>query len=515
MSLVRAKLFLLGISFSLAIIVSLLFLKGAPRAFPLDDAYIHLTYAKNISTGHGFAFNPDEPSFGTSSPLWVLLLAMFIRWLEPHLLVRIIAIICLWSNFYLSSVIIWEQFQDRPGSNFSRFLISLLPSLFLGASGNFLWIVFSGMESALFSSLALDSVFVLTRKKPGIFGYILLGLLCLTRLEAVLLIPLILIWQWFNLENKKQIMRILISICLPLAFHLWAYFQLGSFFPSTRAGKLASDLFNSGLSIKGGWIFLVRHFHYLFLTQPGALIALALIFIGFISLIYQREEKLKIGPISLFSFLAILIFFYHDQFFRSTHILTPYHNLRYQVLFFPWLALCLARICGGLLLGKKIREPQYMVIMVLVAIFILSFSKIRQWRGLYINQALHIKDVHQKAGLWAKAELPGSARIACFDIGSLGFYSGRYVIDLGGLTDQKIYPYFRAKDIGLYLKEKNATHYIEMGTPGSERILGVKKDLGKLYQLKPVAYFAGRRIPEPVLLHSWEMKVFEIQWIKN
>ncbi|RKZ32414.1 hypothetical protein DRQ27_02495, partial [bacterium] len=39
-----------------------------------DDAYIYLRYAKNISAGHGWSFNPGEPSYGTTSPLWTLIL---------------------------------------------------------------------------------------------------------------------------------------------------------------------------------------------------------------------------------------------------------------------------------------------------------------------------------------------------------------------------------------------------------------------------------------------------------
>src|SRR5512136_1664659 len=48
---------------------------GGLSTVPLDDAYIHYRFAENLATGHGFAFNPDEPTPGSTSPLWVLLLA--------------------------------------------------------------------------------------------------------------------------------------------------------------------------------------------------------------------------------------------------------------------------------------------------------------------------------------------------------------------------------------------------------------------------------------------------------
>src|ERR1041384_6402212 len=41
-----------------------------------DDTYIYMQYARNISSGNGFAFNPGEPSYGVTSPLWVFLLTI-------------------------------------------------------------------------------------------------------------------------------------------------------------------------------------------------------------------------------------------------------------------------------------------------------------------------------------------------------------------------------------------------------------------------------------------------------
>src|SRR5438270_1577862 len=44
-----------------------------------DDAHISLRYATNLATGHGLVFNPGERVFGASTPLYVLLLALFAR----------------------------------------------------------------------------------------------------------------------------------------------------------------------------------------------------------------------------------------------------------------------------------------------------------------------------------------------------------------------------------------------------------------------------------------------------
>ena len=44
-----------------------------------DDGYIHIQYARNIATAGEYSFNPGHVSFGTTSPLWVIVLAAFGR----------------------------------------------------------------------------------------------------------------------------------------------------------------------------------------------------------------------------------------------------------------------------------------------------------------------------------------------------------------------------------------------------------------------------------------------------
>ena len=36
--------------------------------FPLDDGWIHQTYARSLAAGHGWAYSPGEPSAGATAP---------------------------------------------------------------------------------------------------------------------------------------------------------------------------------------------------------------------------------------------------------------------------------------------------------------------------------------------------------------------------------------------------------------------------------------------------------------
>ncbi|MEY4069684.1 MAG: hypothetical protein RL721_298, partial [Candidatus Eisenbacteria bacterium] len=45
------------------------------RDYLTDDTFIHLQYARHLAGGEGFVFNAGERVYGSTSPLWVLLLA--------------------------------------------------------------------------------------------------------------------------------------------------------------------------------------------------------------------------------------------------------------------------------------------------------------------------------------------------------------------------------------------------------------------------------------------------------
>src|SRR5210317_127564 len=44
--------------------------------FPLDDAWIHQTYARNLAETGQLAYLPGQPSAGSTSPAWSFLLSV-------------------------------------------------------------------------------------------------------------------------------------------------------------------------------------------------------------------------------------------------------------------------------------------------------------------------------------------------------------------------------------------------------------------------------------------------------
>ncbi len=66
----------MGLSAALAACLAIVRLWGS-HGLCLDDAFIHLSYAKSLRLGDGLSYNPGDHETGFSSPLWVLLLSVW------------------------------------------------------------------------------------------------------------------------------------------------------------------------------------------------------------------------------------------------------------------------------------------------------------------------------------------------------------------------------------------------------------------------------------------------------
>jgi hypothetical protein len=56
-------------------------------------------------------------------------------------------------------------------------------------------------------------------------------------------------------------------------------------------------------------------------------------------------------------------------------------------------------------------------------------------------------------GRWIDANLPANAVVAVFDIGGIGYFSHRRIVDLGGLTDPAFVPHLYDRSVRRYLED--------------------------------------------------------------
>jgi hypothetical protein len=121
--------------------------------YSLDDSWIYATYARNLATGQGYAFNPGEHVAGATGPLYVFILALlFLLFHDVVLPAKILGIACLAA----SSIVIFKAVRRiLPESE----LAPLLAALLVAGSPPLLWGSVSGLEISIYLLLACIGIY--------------------------------------------------------------------------------------------------------------------------------------------------------------------------------------------------------------------------------------------------------------------------------------------------------------------------------------------------------------------
>src|SRR5690606_493942 len=136
--------------------------------FPLDDAWIHQTYARNLALLGEWSFIPGQPSAGSTSPLWTLLLAPgHLLGLGPFVWTVFLGSACLCGLAAASLPLVRRL---APG----RAHLALWAGLLLVFDWRVVWAAASGMETLLYA-LVIVSFFALLLQER--VRWLLLGLL--------------------------------------------------------------------------------------------------------------------------------------------------------------------------------------------------------------------------------------------------------------------------------------------------------------------------------------------------
>jgi len=211
--------------------------------FPLDDPWIHLTFAKNLIQYGAFSYYKNEiVTSGSTSPLYTLLSTIFFILIKNEFILSYsIGII-----FYgLAALIIFLIIQQTTNSNLSALIFSILfalqPKLSL--------ISVSGMETTLFVFLLLLAFYFFI-KENFLWSGIVTALSVWARPEGLILALIffiVVLLQRFtfidNLQIKKlkvqQIIKKLIPFIVILSgYFLFNYLLSGNLLPNTYKAKI-------------------------------------------------------------------------------------------------------------------------------------------------------------------------------------------------------------------------------------------------------------------------------------
>jgi hypothetical protein len=409
--------------------------------FPLDDAWIHAQFARNIATGHGFSYTGDRWVAGSTSPLWTLLLA------AGYLLTR---------SILISAIALGLLLQILSGAFAARLVELLTDRRDLAIAGGLIvvfcpamvWGSVSGMEVGLAAVLVLAGFccYLDPRRGPGgaLVAMALFAAACLARPETLVIVALCALHlvartRPFSrmLVRAVQVALILLAVLGP--FVVFDYATTGRPLPTTFYAKSGPGLMRAMAERNGALahrLFLtsgpdaVRQFGATLIEQFG--VASVAVPIGalaaFTPSLRRRGALLLLAAIVVSAYAMGLI---------APQRLKP-ENFRYTA---QWLALS-GVLAGAGLSILPLTRPAARVAVVAILLAVIG-RQTAQGAQLFAVSVRNIEQLQVALGRWMRSSLPPDARVAVNDIGAAAYFSRREVIDLEGLVSPEALAYSR------------------------------------------------------------------------
>ncbi len=418
------------------------------RGYVTDDTYIHLRYARHLVERGELSFNPGDPTYGCTSPLWVCGLALLLRLGLPALAAPWV----LGGAAALLALLVFDALVARlPLPAAWR-----LPLLLLFAvDAWFLRWSWSGMETPLATALLLMLLWpVVARPAPPRlwFGWgLAAGLAGLARPEFLLLGPLA--WPWLAWRGERPLrwragLPAALGAALVLGpWLLYARLAFGRFTPETATAKsyaltLAPDVIGASL---------LRSAQQLGATQ-------APLWAGLLALILLGRRAARRGdpaegaprpglivPAIVLTWLAVLCGGYAvKQVWVVSRYLSPLS---------PALLLAAALLAAPLVPGRGASSgrwgarlrPAILVGACLATVALNGWLLAARVRPHARDLGRGLRECLVPLGEWLGANTPADAAVACLDIGALGWSSERRIVDLAGLVSPELLDIGRAR----------------------------------------------------------------------
>jgi hypothetical protein len=414
-----------------------------------DDTFIHMQYARNLAETGQLAFNRGVPSYGATSPLWVAILAVVhLAGGSLSLWIRIFS----WSAGAASVVMVYLLVRRIDG----RTLVAGAAAAVMAGEAWLLRWSSTGMESsfAVFAvTVCLYAGLGATRSagRNALFGF-LLFLACLARPEAGLLAPAAFA-AFLAAERRtpasRRFLWVPVFAVLMAAWLLAIRAHTGTFLPLTAGAKQGRPAFGADmlasaivpLKIIGATLLL------------PALAAAAFAAFGLLkdrSLFDERPGTSRGGLTLVFLWAFLLPVLY---------VLFDFHVLsRYLMPVFP--AIIAVGFAGAarLVRGRPERFTRTVILAaagltIVQSLVFYSVVAVRPTREF----SKGLTEVIVPMGEWLAVNSEPGSVVAAPDIGAIGYFSGREVLDLGGLVTPEINDMRRRIDVeriideGLYL----------------------------------------------------------------
>jgi arabinofuranosyltransferase len=445
---------------SISFFIPLVVLSYLNRNFQPDDAFIYFRYIRNILEGNGLVYNVGDRFNGLTSSLFAYIL-IIVSWITNNIQFSAMAISTLFFGLALVTAgLLLKQYSKFHYIVFGGLIATCSPYFYSTY----------GMETTQFIFLICLCIYFFEKEK-----YIFLGLACslliLTRIEGTFLILALTIEHF---RSKRTIPKIkfmvlpFLILAVQFAFNKIYY---GSFVAATSAVKI--DQGKSGLWGEWPMAFLQIGYHKdEFFFSNIFLMAMLLILsvYGFYSFRHTKVNRIVLMFLIFYSLVFIMLnapnyHWYYAPYYFFAFIYAGIGINKFLESLFSWR-------------NTILQYSQIGAIIILFLIFIFINVK---------NTLPKLGDVNIKSreyrevGIWLREQTPEHSKIALIEVGIIGWYSNRYIIDMLGLV-----------------------------SPHNGRLIGLRKFDGWLNYYSPDYIIAHDPLwgPESGILSALEKKLF-------
>lgn len=399
--------------------------------YPLDDAWIHQTYARNLAQYGEWSFIPGLPSGGSTAPLWSALIApAYLVGNKAFVWTMLLGAIGLFGAAWFGE----KWFEKCYEINTRKIPWA---GVFLAFEWHLVWAASSGMETILYAAMILLMFWQLTEKKGNwlALGLIAGGIVWLRPDGLTLLGPIGYV-AFFNEATYRKKLRAL-GLVLGgfllgfLPYLVFNHFLAGSWWPNTFFAKQAEYAIRLEASILSRFLRLAK------LPVVGAGV---LLLPGFVWVLWQSvfERKWVVQSAGLWWLGYTLIY--------AMRLPVDYQHGRYLMpampVFFILGLMGTFDIWRKYLSGSRILLVLKKAWVITLALVLGAFLIIGALQAYSLDVAI-INTEMVAAAKWIAGNTPDGALIAAHDIGALGFYGERNVIDLAGLISPDVIPFIR------------------------------------------------------------------------
>lgn len=385
-----------------------------------DDPYITFRYARNLLAGNGFVYNVGQRTLSTTAPLYGLLLAgLGLAWPDLPALANGLGALSL----VLAAALLVFQARDH-----GEMALGLIAGLFLSTAP--LAVTSFGSETCLYIASILAGLVAYDRSRPELAA-VILAAAAMIRPDGLLAAAVL---AACHLVARRAIpwRPAILYLALTGAWFGGLWFYYGSPIPVTLLVKQQQGRMAISQVFPERFATLVRDY------LPFAWAAMALALAGMVRVIRQSRHWLPLLAWTAAYFLAYTLLGVSSYFWHHTPLL-------------PGLLVLVAeglQAFAGLLARARVPRGLVLAGTGLLAVALL-------WPPVRVTlRAARSPDprgvLYREIGEWLAANTEAGATVGMLEVGIIGYYAGRTVVDFAGLIQPDV-----ARQLG------EATTYVE------------------------------------------------------